>query len=149
LHAARLRARSAGNAVVGLRRFTHWLASMGRSLDSVLPMPVLTCPKCGNSGKIRGSEAAFEPRGDRPGGHWPIRKCRQCGAGIIVRSRFLFFGTRPTLIPDNTWRGMEEMHALAVGGAATVDKLFVCEACGRGFKSAAALDDHQRDSHLV
>ena len=93
------------------------------------------------------SEEAFEPRGQWPDGHYPVRKCRQCGAGIIVRPKFLIFGARPVLIPDETWSKMEREFSRAVGGAPTVERPFPCPDCGRGFKSATALDDHRRAIH--
>jgi hypothetical protein len=110
-------------------------------------MPVLACPRCGNRGEIRGSDESFETRGQWPDGHFPVRKCRRCGTGIIVRPRFLIFGARPTLIPDNTWSKMEREFSRAFGGASTVEKPFPCPDCKCGFKSASALDAHRRAMH--
>jgi uncharacterized Zn finger protein len=48
----------------------------------------LSCPTCGQSGEIKGTDEFFETRGQWPDGHWPVRKCRSCGAGIIVKPGF-------------------------------------------------------------
>jgi hypothetical protein len=105
----------------------------------VLSMPILTCPRCANSGEIRGDDGSFEDVWPMARGHFPVRKCRECGAAIIVSPKFLICGTRATLIPDDTWRRMEETLA---GGAPTVDKPLVCEECGLDFTSASALEEH-------
>lgn len=109
-------------------------------------MPMLTCPRCGNSGAMRGDNRAFEAVWPAAREHFPVRRCRQCGAGIIVCPRFPV-GTRPTLIPDDNWHRMEQMFAHTVGGAPSMDEPFVCEECGRGFKSASALQTHTWDAH--
>jgi hypothetical protein len=110
-------------------------------------MPTLTCPRCGNRGDIRANGGAFEAAWPLARGHFPVRVCRECGAGIIVRPKFLV-GVRSTLIPDDTWRRMEETFARSAAAAArTMDMTFVCEECGRGFESQTALEDHARDAH--
>jgi predicted RNA-binding Zn-ribbon protein involved in translation (DUF1610 family) len=110
-------------------------------------MPSLTCPRCGNRGDIRANGGAFEAAWPLARGHFPVRVCRECGAGIIVRPKFLV-GVRSTLIPDDTWRRMEETFARSAAAAArTMDVTFVCEECGRGFESQTALEDHARDAH--
>ena len=73
-------------------------------------MPTLTCPRCGNSGAIRADDGCFDAVWPLARGHFPVRKCRQCGAGIIVRPKFPC-GTRSSLIPDDAWRRMEETFA--------------------------------------
>jgi hypothetical protein len=109
-------------------------------------MTTLTCPRCGNSGAMRGDDRAFEPVWQAAREHFPVRRCRQCGAGIIICPRFLV-GMRPTLIPDDNWHRMEQMFAVAVGGAPSMGERFVCEECGCGFKSASALETHAFDAH--
>ena len=105
-------------------------------------MSTLTCPRCGNRGELRGDDRAFEAVWAAAREHFPVRRCKQCGAGIIVCPRFPL-GTRPTLIPDDNWHRMEQMFAHAAGGAPS----FVCEECGRGFESASALQTHTLDAH--
>jgi predicted RNA-binding Zn-ribbon protein involved in translation (DUF1610 family) len=109
-------------------------------------MPTLTCPRCGNRGEIRANGGAFEAAWPLARGHFPVRRCRECGAGIIVRPKFLV-GTRPTLIPDDTWRRMQETFVRSAAAAPTTDVTFVCEECGRGFDSAGTLERHARDAH--
>jgi hypothetical protein len=111
-------------------------------------MPTLTCPRCGNSGAIRGGDDCFDCVWPTTRGHFPVRKCRKCGAGIIVRPKLLW-GTRPTLIPDDTWRRMEQTFAPAAVGAAIADEPFVCGECGDGFTSESALETHARDAHVA
>jgi hypothetical protein len=77
-------------------------------------MPILTCPRCGNSGDMRGDDGAFEVAWPSARGHFPVRKCTECGAGIIVRPKFLC-GTRTTLIPDDTWHRMEDAPPVGPG----------------------------------
>lgn len=76
-----------------------------------------------------------------------MRKCRECGAGIIVHPRLLIFGARAELIPDELWARMEEMFSRAVGGVPTNEKPFVCDDCGKGFKTQRACDAHAADAH--
>lgn len=82
-------------------------------ISSTVPdVPTLTCPSCGHSGEIRGTEDYFEVRGRSPEGHWPVRKCRACGDGIIVKPRLFFIGgARALRIPDETWVRMQRMWA--------------------------------------
>jgi DNA-directed RNA polymerase subunit M/transcription elongation factor TFIIS len=108
-------------------------------------MPMLTCPRCGARGELRGTDETFQPRGHV--GRVPVRKCRKCGAGIAVRFRFLMFGARAELIANETWSDMERRFARAVGGAPTQEKPFVCGECGKGFKSAQAREDHVTSVH--
>src|SRR4051812_31576861 len=65
----------------------------------------LRCPACGASGEVRGTEEAFEVRGQWPEGHWPVRKCRACGAGIIVKPGI--GRARGKLIEPELWAKME------------------------------------------
>jgi hypothetical protein len=88
---------------------------------------------------MRGDDRSFEDVWPMARGHLPVRRCRECGAGIIVSPKFLICGTRTTLIPDDTWRRMEETLA---GNAATVDKPLVREERGIDLTSASALEEH-------
>ena len=110
-------------------------------------MPTLTCPECGHAGEIRGTEEFFEVRGQWPNGHYPVRKCRACGRGIIVRPRFLIFGTRPVVIPDDTWSKMERLFYKEMGQPGPDKGAFPCPDCSRAFRTQTALDNHRRDSH--
>ncbi len=78
-----------------------------------------------------------------------MRKCRECGSGIIVRPRFLIFGTRPELIPDALWQRMEAHFADAVPGTPTNIKPYPCSECRKGFKTTTARDNHLRDAHAI
>jgi hypothetical protein len=71
-------------------------------------MPKLKCPACGNEGELRGTEEFFEIRGKWPDGHLPVRKCQECGHGLIVKPR-LFLPARAQVIPDDTWAKMERL----------------------------------------
>lgn len=74
-------------------------------------MPILTCPRCANSGEIRHDDRCIEAVWPEARGHFPVRRCKECGTGIIVRSKFFICGTRSTLIPDDAWRRIEEKFA--------------------------------------
>jgi hypothetical protein len=74
-------------------------------------VPELKCPVCGHQGEVRGTEEFFEARGQWPDGHMPVRKCRGCGAGLIVKPRFFPPGAKATVIPDDTWAQMEAYWA--------------------------------------
>jgi hypothetical protein len=108
----------------------------------------MTCPACGVSGELRGTEEHFEPRGQWPDGHYPVRRCKACGAGIIVRPRFLLFGARPQLIPDETWSKMDREFQRAVHGV-DPDKPFPCSRCRKRFSTETALIAHRRDAHQL
>jgi transcription elongation factor Elf1 len=109
-------------------------------------MPKLTCPGCGHQGEVRGTDEHFEPRGQWPEGHKPVRKCRACGGGIIVRFRFLIFRPYGERIPDDLWANMDRHFQREVYGI-DPDKPFVCTECGKSFVMQAALDNHARDVH--
>jgi DNA-directed RNA polymerase subunit RPC12/RpoP len=111
-------------------------------------MPTLTCPACSHSGEIRLSDEAFEPRGQWPEGHYPVRKCRACGAGIIVRPRFLIFGTRPILIPHDVWAKMDRMF-LRETGRGDPERPYGCPRCRRAFSTESARENHARDAHAA
>jgi ribosomal protein S27AE len=76
-----------------------------------MKQPVLTCPRCGNSGALRNDDTCFEDLWPLTRGHLPVRECRQCGAGIIVRPTFGSCRTRATLIADDTWSAMKATFA--------------------------------------
>jgi hypothetical protein len=73
----------------------------------VLSKCILTCPRCGNSGAMYGAGAVFEDVWPVTRGHLPVRQCKECGAGIIVRPKFVGSGTRASLIADDTWGAMK------------------------------------------
>ena len=106
-------------------------------------MPQLKCPECGNRGELRGTEESFEIRGKTPEGHWPIRKCRQCGAGLVVKPLlgFLFFRPRAHVIDTETWGRMQRLWTEQVENA--------CPHCRRGFPTRSARDDHMAAKHGV
>lgn len=88
--------------------------------DPQFPMPILTCPRCGNSGEIRGDDGCFEDVWPGARGHLPVRKCSECGAGIILSTKFLALGMRATVIPDDIWVRMgEENFGRPVAASAT------------------------------
>src|SRR4051812_35663738 len=74
----------------------------------------LRCPNCGFTGEVKGADAFFESRGQWPGGHWPIRKCRSCGAGIIVKPGI--GRARGKLIEPGLWAEMEAYFEQKIAG---------------------------------
>lgn len=78
-------------------------------------MPQLKCPACGARGEVRETEEHFEVRGQWPDGHWPVRKCRQCGVGLIVKMRIAPPGVKAKRIDDATWAAMEASWNRAFG----------------------------------
>lgn len=77
-------------------------------------MPSLRCPNCGNKGEVQHDEERFAFRGEWPDGHYPVRKCMHCGKGLILKPKFLFFGSQPELVPEQDWARMEAEYADAV-----------------------------------
>src|SRR5256885_11539102 len=69
-------------------------------------MPRLTCPVCGQRGDVR-SEEFFETRGRMPNRGMPVKRCRSCGSGLIVRPRVFPPGTKAEVIPAGAWQKME------------------------------------------
>jgi hypothetical protein len=69
----------------------------------------LTCPECGHAGDGGRSEAAFEYV--RRDGLVEVRRCRNCGAGLLVRFTLLPTLAHPEVIPPDVWRVMEEAGA--------------------------------------
>ena len=67
-------------------------------------MASLTCPACGNHGDGGRAESAFEylARDELI----ELRRCRRCGAGLLVR--FTLFPTQahPEVIPPDAWELM-------------------------------------------
>jgi ribosomal protein S27AE len=111
-------------------------------------MPILTCPRCGNSGEIRGEHGRFEDVWPGARGHLPLRKCSQCGAGIIVSTKLLALGMRATVIPDDIWvRMREENFGRPMAAVPIVHNQFVCDRCGADFDSERALENHARHAH--
>lgn len=82
-------------------------------------MPMLTCRSCRSKGDVR-DEEAFEVRGQWPAGHWPVRKCRACGAGLIVKPRLFPPGVKGKVIPGTMWTQMEEMWDSEFGGPSSL-----------------------------
>src|SRR5262245_8296814 len=72
----------------------------------------LTCPVCGHSGEVRGTGEYFEARGQWPAGHWPVRECRGCGAGTIVKPGLR--KARAKLIDGATWAEMQRQFNAAM-----------------------------------
>lgn len=102
-------------------------------------MPILTCPRCGNSGEIRGDDGCFEDVWPGARGHFPVRKCSQCGTGIIVSTRLLALGMRATVIPDDIWvRMREENFGRAMAAMPIVHKQFVSDQRGDDVDSESA-----------
>jgi hypothetical protein len=64
--------------------------------ETTIPgVPVVKCPTCGAKGEARGTDEFFQVRGRTPDDYgWPIRKCRACGAGLILRPRIVPLGTK-------------------------------------------------------
>jgi hypothetical protein len=71
-------------------------------------MPILTCPRCGTRGEMRGGDGCFEDIWPEVRGHLPVRRCSDCGAGIILSTKLLALGVRANLIPDDIWLRMED-----------------------------------------
>jgi hypothetical protein len=69
-------------------------------------MATLTCPRCGSSGDAGRSESAFDYI--RRDGLVEIRRCRGCGAGLLVRFTLLPTEAHPEVIPDDVWREIEQ-----------------------------------------
>ena len=78
-------------------------------------MPQLKCPSCNSRGEVRETEEFYEVRGVWPDGHWPVRKCRNCGAGLIVKIRLAPPGAKAKRIDDATWAAMEASWHLSLG----------------------------------
>jgi DNA-directed RNA polymerase subunit RPC12/RpoP len=76
----------------------------------------------------------------------PVRKCQECGAGIIVRPKFLIFGARGEHIPEHLWVKMDRYFQREVYGV-DPEKRFACSECGKRFVMQSALDNHVRDAH--
>jgi hypothetical protein len=72
---------------------------------------MLTCPQCGHSGDGGRSEAAFDYI--RRDGLVELRRCRSCGAGLLVRFTLLPTEAHPEVIPADVWR---EMAVPSAGG---------------------------------
>jgi DNA-directed RNA polymerase subunit RPC12/RpoP len=74
---------------------------------------MLKCPECGVRGEVKGTEDSFEVRSRWPFSPegWPVRKCRSCGSGLIVKPRLFPPGAKASLIPSDTWQEMETMWA--------------------------------------
>ena len=73
----------------------------------------MKCPHCGAKGDVKGTEDHFEVRGQWPDGHWPVRKCRACGGGMIVKPGLR--GMRAKPIDHDLWERMEEMWGREFG----------------------------------
>src|SRR3954465_13731771 len=103
-------------------------------------MPTLTCPECRTERDARDTEA-FAVRGRLPDGHWPVRKCCNCGAGLVVRPRLgvLIFWPKAEAIHPETWRQMERYWREKVE--------LRCPRCRKTFATQRALDDHLAAKH--
>ena len=75
-------------------------------------MSLVTCPACGHSGEIKGTEEHFESRGQWPDGHWFARKCRGCDGGVIIKAGLR--GWRVKVIEPSVWQWMEEAYSAAL-----------------------------------
>src|SRR5256885_1106211 len=64
----------------------------------------IRCPNCGNRGETRLDSDAFDARGMYEGK--PVRKCRQCGAGVFVLPP-----RRVKLIDPQLWHRIEAAWA--------------------------------------
>jgi hypothetical protein len=90
--------------VIGLFRRLRGLEASHQASSQTL-----TCPTCGAVGlDERGAAGAevnpvFEIRGQDRGK--PVRKCRSCGGGFLIRGR------RTDPIPSDRWRQMEALFA--------------------------------------
>ena len=74
-------------------------------------MPTLECPACGLVGDGGRSETSFDYL--RRDGLIELRRCRGCGAGLLVR--FLLFPSEALVevIPAEAW---DEMMRVGAGG---------------------------------
>jgi hypothetical protein len=68
-------------------------------------VPFLTCPQCGHAGDGGRSESDFDyvRRDDLV----EVRRCRSCGAGLLVRFTLLPTEAHAEVIPPDVWREME------------------------------------------
>ena len=65
---------------------------------------MLTCPSCGNFGDGGRAETEFDYL--RRDGLVELRRCRACGAGLLVRFTLLPTEAHPEVIPAEAWREM-------------------------------------------
>jgi hypothetical protein len=81
-------------------------------------MATVRCPNCGVKGELRGPAEAFEPRGHLPDER-PVRRCRNCGAGVVLRDRLIRPGVKAELVDPAVWRRLEDRwwELFGIGGA--------------------------------
>ena len=65
-------------------------------------MAILTCPQCGHSGDGGRAESAFDYI--RRDGLIELRRCRRCGAGLLVRFTLLPTEAHPEVLPPEVWQ---------------------------------------------
>lgn len=68
-------------------------------------MATLICPQCGHAGDGGRTESDFDYV--RRDGLVEVRRCRSCGAGLLVRFTLLPTLAHPEVIPPDVWREME------------------------------------------
>jgi hypothetical protein len=67
-------------------------------------VPTLICPHCGHAGDGGRSETDFDYV--RRDGLVEVRRCRSCGAGLLVRFTLHPTEAHPEVIPADVWREM-------------------------------------------
>ena len=80
-------------------------------------------------------------RGQWPDGGWPVRKCRVCGVGIIVKPRLVPPGYKAVRISDPTWKEMERLW-----NAATQSTLSALRSAMAGAEAGATISCPYCDS---
>jgi hypothetical protein len=102
---------------LGVRSLAHVPEALGPEADeasSYPDYPEIECPTCGNAGSSAPGSPAFEYRVVL--GEPKVRMCRRCGRGL-----WLHLETGETeSMSDESWAGIEMMHA-TLGGGASVD----------------------------
>ena len=64
-------------------------------------MATLTCPACGNVGDAGRAETSFDYL--ERDGLIELRRCRGCGAGLLVRFTLMPTRAYPEVIPIEAW----------------------------------------------
>jgi len=71
-------------------------------------MPIINCPVCKNTGEEGlNTHAAFEVRGQYQG--QAVRKCNNCGAGLLLGTFSGILWGQPKVIPAGIWEKMQGM----------------------------------------
>lgn len=104
---------------------------LDQGADDGSEYPVVSCPYCGNTGSTEPGSVSFEYRVSL--GEPKARMCRKCERGFWMHSET--GETEP--MSDETWAGLEMMHATLGGGA---------EVAAEWARRAATPEDDEEDA---